>query len=495
MTKISQLIINLGVVTIISMLGSSVASANELANELEDVNFIYKLKSIQLTDWEFQALQSLAENNICTAELTKNSRIISRYEFALELDNCLRSRENPISQEDLAILQRLRQDFALELANLSAKVKQLETNITQLKSNNFSPTAKLNGQILFFLADSFGQEDDSQTFSGFRTRLDFGTSFSGQDKLNIRLENRNIGRLDNVTDTLLSRLSVDGSSDNRTKLAELSYTFKLGDRTKMVFGTTGVGLNDIGEVLNPFSSSGDGAISRFGRRDPATLRGPGGSGIGIKHEFSKKILVNAGYVINSQDVANPEKGKGLFDSSASAIAQLMIKPEDDLAVALAYTHSYQRINDLNLLSGTGVEDANQPFGNKATTSDNFGLQFNWAITSGLEIGGWFGYTQASQQQNGSERATILNGALTLAFPDLWAENNFGGIIIGVPPAIADHDDKSLITEETPFHIEALYRIEINKNIEITPGFFVIINPDRNDDYALWIGTVRTRISF
>ena len=83
------------------------------------------------------------------------------------------------------------------------------------------------------------------------------------------------------------------------KLPKLSYTFTPGDSTTVILGTTGVGLNDIGEVFNPFSSSSKGAISRFGRRNPATLRGSGGAGVGIRQEFSEEIAANLGYLIDS----------------------------------------------------------------------------------------------------------------------------------------------------------------------------------------------------
>lgn len=199
--------------------------------------------------------------------------------------------------------------------------------------------------------------------------------------------------------------------------------------------------------------------------------------------------------INNEDVANPEAGRGLFNSSASAIAQLVIEPQEELAVAATYTHTYEGNDDVNLMGSTGVEEANEPFGQNATTSDNFGLQANWGVTSGLEIGGWFGYTKAQQQANGNDNATILNGALTFAFPDLGGEKNVGGIIIGVPPVISDHDDQDIITEETPIHIEALYRIKINDYIEITPGAFVVFNTDTDSNHTLWAGTVRTEFSF
>ena len=485
--------IKLGIIIITSFLNTSTA----LANNIESIPSVSKLKNIHTRDWEYRALKSLAQRYNCTSQWQsdRSNSPITRYEFAVGLNSCLQRIDTITSSQDLTILQRLQQDFAQELARLTTKVEQLEANITQLESEQFSTTTKFNGQVLFFLTDSFGQEDNSQTTFGYRTRLIFDTSFSGQDLLRVRLESSDLGRLDDVTDTSLSRLSVDSDSDNQIEISELSYTFQTSDRTEILFGTAGVSLNDVGEVLNPFSSSSSGAVSRFGRRDPATLRAPGGSGIGIKQEFSDEIRGFAGYFINNQDVADPQAGRGLFDSSYSAIAQLVIEPEDELALAATYTRTYERNDDVNLMGSTGVEEANEPFGQNATTSNNFGLQANWEVTSGLEIGGWFGYTQAQQQQNGDASATILNGALTFAFPDLGAENNLGGIIIGVPPIISGHDDDNLITEDTPIHIEALYRIEVNDYIEITPGGFVILNPDTENGNTLWVGTVRTEFSF
>jgi hypothetical protein len=502
--------IKLGIIIITSFLNTSAA----LANNIESIPSVSKLKNIHTRDWEYQALQSIAQRYNCTsqwqsnetstplrdwrshAEGDRSNSPITRYEFVVGLNNCLQQIDTiTISQQDLIIVQRLQQDFAQELAQLTNKVAQVEANITQLESQQFSTTTKFNGQVLFFLTDSLGQEDNSQTTFGYRTRLYFDTSFYGQDLLRVRLESSDLGRLDDVTDTSLSRLSVDGDTDNQAELSEISYAFPASDRTEILFGTAGVSLNDVGEVLNPFSSSSSGAVSRFGRRDPSTLRAPGGSGIGIKQEFSDEIRGFAGYFINNEDVANPQTGRGLFDSSASAIAQLIIEPEDELAFAATYTRTYERNDDVNLMGSTGVEEANEPFGQNATTSNNFGLQANWEVTSGLEIGGWFGYTQAQQQQNGDASATILNGALTLAFPDLGVENNVGGIIIGVPPVVTGHDDDDLIADQIPLHIEALYRIKVNNYIEITPGAFAIINPDTENGHTLWVGTVRTEFSF
>ena len=498
----------IGIIFISSLFISPIA----LGNSIESIPSVSKLKNIQTTErtthggesnsppvssWEYRALKSLVLRYNCTHQWQQgnNTRPITRFEFVVGLNSCLKQIENFTSPQDLILSQRLQRDFAPELARLTNKIEQLEAKVTQIESQQFSPTTRFNGQVLFFVTDTFNEDDNSETTFGYRTRLNFDTSFSGKDLLRVRLENRNLPRLDDVTDTSLSRLSVDGDTDGSTELSELSYTFSVGENTEILFGTAGVSLNDVGEVLNPFSSSSSGAISRFGRRDPATLRAPGGVGIGIKREFSDEISGFAGYFINNEDVADPQAGRGLFDSSNSAITQIVIEPREELAIAATYTRTYERSNDVNLMGSTGVEEANEPFGNNATTSDNFGLQANWEVSSGLEIGGWFGYTHAQQQQNGNDGATILNGALTFAFPDLGGKKNVGGIIIGVPPVINGHDDGDLVTEKTPFHIEALYRIKVNDFIEITPGAFAVFNPDTDDGNTIWVGTVRTEFSF
>lgn len=491
MRRYLKKIIQLGIITV-----SLLNTHTSFANGIESIPSVDRLKKLQPINQKDRDLQYLARRYNCTTNWQHNNSIsVTRYQFAVAINNCWQELENSSSVRDLAIWRRLKQNFAVELAQIRNRVTEVEADLTQLKSQQFSTTTQLQGQILFFIADSFTQEDDSQIFTGYRTRLDFNTSFTGRDLLNIRLESRDVGRLDDVTDTSLSRLSVDGSSEDRVEIAELSYAFTPGDSTTVVLGTTGVGLNDIGEVLNPFSSSSKGAVSRFGRRNPATLRGSGGAGIGIRQEFGEEIAANFGYLIDSDSVANPEAGGGLFDSSASAIAQLVVRPQDELALALTYTHTYQRGGDINLMGSTGLEESNEPFEDNATTSDNFGLQANWEVNSGLEIGGWFGYSNAQQQENGDDSATILNGALTFAFPDLFAENNQGGIIIGVPPTISGHDDSSLIAESTPLHLEALYRIELSDRMQITPGAFAILNPDTDEGNTIWVGTVRTLFSF
>ncbi|MBE9166437.1 carbohydrate porin [Pleurocapsales cyanobacterium LEGE 06147] len=491
-------------------LASEIASSQRLVaqtHSLDRINPVSKLVDIKPTDWTFQALQSLIERYGCIAGFEDNTyrgnRSLSRYEFAAALDSCLenitKSEINSVNRRDLTLLHRLQADFARELALMRGKIDGIEARTTELEANQFSPTTKLEGEVLLQLGDSFSQSnDESQTFLGYRARLYFDTSFTGKDLLRTRLEAKDIGRLDEVTDTVMTRLGTDGESADENEGGidlELFYRFPLARRTEVLVGPKGVDPDDIAEALSPFSSSSGGAVSRFGRRDPATLRGPGGTGLGFIHQFSDRLRGSIGYFASSDNAADPEPGNGLFNGSYSALAQLVVAPTEELDLALTYTHKYEGFDDVNVMDNTGSFNANEPFGKNATASDNLGWQFNWKINSNFELGGWVGYTKAHQEQRGNADATIWNGALTFAFPDLLAENNLGGIIIGVPPIVTENDEENLEDPQTSLHLEALYRIEVTDQIEITPGVFVITNPNHEDREAIWVGTIRTKFSF
>ncbi len=470
------------------------------------ITSVYQLSDVKTSDWAFQALQSLAQRYDCPTNnlsLTKlNNRSLSRAEFAVGLHTCLNQLLAKIDQiestdvvDDLRTLQRLQTDFAEELAAFNSKVGNLDNRTQALEENLFSTTTKLEGDILFQLADSFGSSidsdrDETQTLFGSRARLNFFTSFTGRDILRTRLGTSNIGRLSDLTGTVMTRLGAEGDDDNQVSM-EVNYRFPVGDRTLIRVGTSGVGVQQAAEVLNPLSSSSRGAISRFGRRDPATLRGAGSAGVAIQHEFSDRVQGGIGY--STGDAESPDEG--LFHGSYSAIAQIVVQPTKSLELAFAYNREYQSEGKDNLMGNTGSENANDPFDENATVADHLGFQFNWYVSNGFEFGGWFGYTQAQQKQNGSQEATILNGALNLTFPDLGGEGNVGGIIIGIPPIVTEHDNSALEDEKTSWHLEALYRIQVTDNIEVTPGFFVVTDPNHEDNDAIWFGNIRSRFSF
>ncbi|MGB3405044.1 MAG: iron uptake porin [Microcoleaceae cyanobacterium] len=498
-------------------------------NKQSQVTSVSQFSDVQPTDWAFQALQSLVERYGCIAGYPdgtfKGNRALTRYEFAAGVNACL-ERVNEligaataelVTREDLAILQRLMEEFAAELAALRGRVTALEARAAELEANQFSTTTKLTGEVLIFAADTFGEralfnvngdqgpdgtglvgenDDPTQTTASARARLNFNTSFTGQDRLRVRLEFKNVPRFSNtdLTNTLMSRLITDGST-NAFELNELYYRFPVANGSGQIYiGANDLDLDDILDPISPFDSTGSGAVSRFGRYTPTSYRGPEGTGVGFKYAFSDAFQVNLGYL--ADNAADANDGAGLFNGAYSAAIQFLISPTDTIDFSIAYNRRYFTEGDVSVSGSTGSFIANRPFGENATTSDNLGVELNWAITNSFELGGWFGATWADQKNGGNDNATILNWAVTLAFPDLLKEGSLGGIVVGMPPKVTSHDIDELEDNDTSLHIEGFYRFKLNEYIAITPGLFVVTNPEHNEENdTVFVGVVRTQFRF
>ncbi|HEY9864480.1 MAG TPA: iron uptake porin [Candidatus Obscuribacterales bacterium] len=494
----------------------------EATDALEQVTSVSQLSDVQPTDWAFQALQSLVERYGCIAGYPdgtfKGNRAMTRFEFAAGLNACLErvneliaaSVANLVTREDLAVLQRLQEEFAAELATLRGRVYALEARTAELEANQFSTTTKLRGEAIFWGGDAAGDRaasnvvgqfahedsDPTEAYFGYRVRLNFDTSFTGQDLLRTRLQARSIPNLSDfdITNTLMSRTSIDGEDDG-VVLDELYYRFPIVNAKGQVYiGATGLDNDDIYDTITPFGGSGDGALSRFGRYNPTTFRGPEGTGVGLKYAFSDKVKLNLGYVTDRAEFAN--EGNGVFNGGYSGGMQLVFKPNPNIGVGLEYNHRYFTNGSVFVSGGTGSWIANQPFGDNATTTDNVGFQANWRLSKNFELGGWFGSTWANQQNGGDDTATIINWAVSLAFPDVFKEGGLGGLIVGMPPQVTSHDISALEDRDTSIHIEGFYRYPINDYISITPGFYVVTNPDHNENNnTIVVGTLRTQFRF
>ena len=485
------------------------------------VTSVTQLSDIQPTDWAFQALQSLVERYGCIAGYPdgtyKGNRAMTRFEFAAGLNACLDRITELIAagtselatREDFSVLQRLQEEFAVELAALRGRVDSLEARTSELEANQFSTTTKLNGEVLFWLSDTWGEraagrgisrshDDETQTTLGYRVRLNFDTSFTGKDRLRTRLQANNVPNYSSqdLTNTLMARLSTDSSSNNDVSMSKLAYRFPLLDgKGKIEVAAKGYGLDDFMGTIAPFESTGAGSISRFGRFNPTFYRAPSDAGFKFAYAFNDVIKLTVGYA--ASDPAKPEEGKGLFNGGYSAFSQFKIEPSDRIAFQLGYGRSFHSKGDVNLTGSTGSFKGKDPFDGIRTGADNINFEVQFLITDGFQIGGWFGSSFARREDGtDTDDVTILNGALTLAFPDLIKEGSLGGIIVGVPPIITDGGNNSMEDDDTSLHVEVFYRFQMNDKIAITPGFFVITNPNHDDNNdTLWVGTIRTQFRF
>ena len=479
---------------------------------MSQVTSVSQLSDVRPTDWAFQALQSLVERYGCIVGYPdgtyRGNRALTRYEFAAGVNACLDkvtqligSTGNFVTRDDLAILQRLQEEFAAELATLRGRVDGLEARTAELEANQFSTTTKLAGEAIFALSDTFvgegirleDDEDETVTNLGYRVRLNFNTSFTGRDLLRTRLQALNVARYDRATatGTNMARLAFDGEEGSQFTLDELYYRFPIGGATVFV-GPKGLDLDEIADPVTPFNSTGTGAISRFGVRNPAVFRGPQGAGASLTFNLGS-LRATAGYLAGDSDAPNPAEGRGVFNGSFSALGQVgfFSRPFD---LAFTYTRKYNRAGNVNIMGGTGSSLADQPFGQSPTESDNYGVQVNFKPSRSFQLGGWYGYTKAQQLRGGNNDATIQNAAITLALADFGRQGNLLGFVFGVPPKVTESDVAR--NRNTSYHLEGFYRFQVNDFISVTPGVYVILNPEHNnraDD--IWVGLLRTTFSF
>ncbi|MFB2876005.1 iron uptake porin [Floridanema aerugineum] len=502
---------------------------------LDQVTSVSQLRDVDPTSWAFQALQSLVErygciegypdtpNGTLRERTFRGNRAMTRYEFAAGLNSCLdRIQEliaalpQGVSREDLDRLRRLQEEFAAELATLRGRVDALEARVTEVEANQFSTTTKLRGEVIFGLASVFGKdransiEDlEDNPILGYRARLNFDASFTGRDLLRVRLQARNMTQFDgSVTGTSMTRLSVDGNSNNNVELDDLFYRFPIGKNAKVILIANSGEFNDTVNTVHPlFDSASTGSISRFGRFNPIyfTVNTTSSAGAVVNLDFGA-IGLDVGYLAPRAN--NPSNKNGLFDGEFGALAQLVLFPKGNFNIGLTYVRYYAPGNRVNLTSSTGSAFAIRPFGNVATESNSFGGQVNWRITPQFLLSGWVGY-QMAEAKTGSFRganADVINYAVSLGFPDLGAKGNFLGLLAGVPPKVTENDlDGSFRNlanvpnredRDTSYHLEAFYRIRLSNNISVTPGAFVILNPEHNDrNDTIWVGTIRTTFTF
>ncbi|MEM6751682.1 MAG: iron uptake porin [Cyanobacteria bacterium P01_C01_bin.38] len=480
----------------------------DMSQPMRDIPSVSQLSEIQVTDWNFQALEYfLNRYQIKTKyppEFFQRQGKIKRYEFTFLLNEVIQhidklqesQKSNFATQEELQILKRLQSEFSIELNLLEKQIDALEKN----SFSAFSTTSRLSGEVTFALTGvgkgtkiDDDEPIDSNIIFGSGVKIEINTSFTGKDRLKTTFRARNLESLDSVTGTDMARLAYQG--DNEIfDLGDLTYRFRLGDKARIEIGASGLDIDNFTDSINPYIGSDDsGSVSRFAQRNPIYRQG-GGAGIGVKYEINDDLELGMGYV--ADDVEEPETG--LSKADYAAIAQLTFEPSERLLIGVNYIHSFNSTD-----TNTGSKGSNDPFDDEseAIKADSFGLQASLGISKTLLLGGWIGYTRATAKDlPNNPSASVFNWALTLALPDLGSQGNLGGIIIGQPPKLIKNqyqiDNQDYIDKDTSLHLEAFYRFQVDDNISITPGVILITNPEHNNDNdTIFVGTVRTTFNF
>ncbi len=506
---------------------------------MSQVNSVSQLEDVQPTDWAFGALQSLVERYGCIAGYGDGTylgnRTITRYEFAAGLNACLEkinqampaagyayanNQLHTVNDEDLALLQKLQDEFKAELQQLQQRVEAVENQTSELKGNQFSTTTRLFGQAVLSVqgtnttdADLFPRDGIPErqgktnlTFTG-SAQLTLATSFTGRDLLLTGLSAGNLGSNASLLSTNMGRLGFESNTDNNVVISDLSYRFLAADNLGIVVGTAGVNPINTFRGISPLEGSSDGAISLFGQRNPILGIGNGTGGIGFDWQISDRISLQGVYSAEIPSFPGNINQGGLFGGRFTTGAQLSLAPTNNLDIGIHYLYSHSPDG----LLGTGIGDSQliSPFADAtAFNTHAVGATVAWRINPNLQVGGWGGFT-SSKPSNLSGSVETTNWMVFAAFPNLLRRGNLGGVLVGQPPKITSStlpDGFNLPNfsdggtaggrTDTSIHLELFYRAQLSDNIALTPGLFVIFNPDHNAvNDALVVGALRATFRF
>lgn len=507
----------------------------DATNGMEQVTSVSQLDDVKPTDWAFNALQNLVERYGCIAGYPDGSfrgnRAIARYEFAAGINACwdkinaliAENTENIVSEQDLLALQRLQSEFQAEIKDVQARVDNLEVRNAELKANQFSATTKLIGQAIVSVQGS--NEPDMSLFPGDERKgetnltmtssaqLTLATSLTGRDLLLTGLAGGNLASSAPDLFTNMGRLAFESDTGNNDiYLNELSYRFPLSENFGVVVGTAGVNAVNTFRGINPLEGSGDGSISLFGQRNPILAIGGGRSGIGFDWQISDRVSLQGIYSTEIANFANDDANAGLIGGRYTLGTQVTLAPTDNLDVGIHYLFNHSP--DDNLRTGVGDTQLISPLApTNPFDTHAVGATVAWRVNQNLQFGGWGGWTFSNPVGlSGSVETT--NWAVFAALPNLFRPGNLGGVIFGQPPKITSstlpngYNLPNFATpnfetgggeggrDDTSLHLEMFYRAQINDNLSLTPGVFLIFNPNHNSDNdTLVIGTLRATFRF
>jgi len=480
-----------------SALAAEAVSAEESASvdALEQVSFgqepvrlaqvtsVQQLSDVSPADWAFQALQNLVDRYNCIQgypdRTFRGNRSLTRYEFAAGLNACLDViaqliQTDAITREEFEQIRRLQEEFQAELNTLRGRVDALEADVAELEANQFSTTTKLRGQVDAHLGVPFDTmdtpvEDDSATFVS-RARLNFDTSFTGEDRLRVRLQgssgNDPLGAFAGFANA-----SGEGDSTLDLRVDDFYYAFPVGNRLDFIVAANSILTDDfVVSTIVPF----DGPSVADAGGPLFYDAGMGGDvGLGVSFAITDRFVLDAGYSVDAGGAADPSvgifQGTETADASQSYIAQLSYLG-DNLQAAIAYLHGDGALDD-----EVGFDGATDKEVDTFAGLVNFGFgRFN--------IGGHIAYADFDDDDDFSWTAGV-------AVDDLFIEGTQLGVYGGQLPQFTDRDDN-------PFLIEGYYEIPFNEFLTITPAIiYGDAGVDGDGDDTTVYGVIRTTFRF
>ncbi|MEI7763092.1 MAG: iron uptake porin [Comamonadaceae bacterium] len=503
----------------------------------DQINSVRQFSDIHPTDWAYQALSNLVERYGCVAGYPngtfKGGQALTRFEAAALLNACL-DRVTEVTDE----LKKLLEEFDKELALLRGRVDRLEAKVGELEATQFSTTTRLKADTRWVIgglsysgnqkngADNtykpptggkgtvaspytYTQLRDALTFN-YDVRINFDTSFTGKDLLQVQLRAGNIGYSGfGGPPTKLTQLEAGfqenlGNADGRDVVAvnRLYYRFPIrshfiaiigplfASEAGLPFGYPSVYKSD--QILRLFQQAGA----------PGTYNRLNGTGAGLFWKSGKTGFGFGGtYVSGNADAGQPNGtggnsytfgsngGIGNEASQQTGILQLGYSGKNwNLSGAYAYNSG-----GLPIL-GTPLSQALLPNIYNSSTGD--GHVSSWSIAGywqPLQSGwlpsisaGW-GYNTYSYNNKfavapttsfGLDSATSQSWYVGLNWKDALIKGNALGMAIGQPTFITALSGPGIDgnVQDGQYAFEVFYKFQVSDHIAVTPALFWLTRP-------------------
>ncbi|EDX86780.1 carbohydrate-selective porin, OprB family [Synechococcus sp. PCC 7335] len=462
--------------------------------QLAQVTSVSELSDVRAGDWAFTALQRLVEEYGCLEgypdRTFRGNRAMTRYEFAAGLNACLDVVIQLIGGGDIDGVQRLQEEFAAELATLRGRTDLLEADVAELEANQFSTTTKLRGQLDANLVVPFGDtteiadgtaldggpsealeagdgnvggEEADATFD-YRARLNFDTSFTGEDRLRIRLQaSDDAGALANTEGGLASQSGPIAGVDDNLGLDDVFYSFPIGNRFSGIVAANSIVTDDfVTSTIVPFD--GPAVADASGPEFYDLYQGGDAFGAGVNIAFTDNLVLDLGY---STDTGNVNRG---FDEAGD-----LIDPDDT-----GLFNNYSYIAQLNFLTDGFIDaavayidgDQDGEGSPEYTVAGLVNLDFGR-----VQVAGHYAYTPAE----GDGDLDSYGGGIN--FPELFGGN------LGAYAAISPNVDRD------PLLVEAYYELALNEYFTLTPAVIYADNDSDIGDDDNFYGALRATFRF
>jgi hypothetical protein len=505
-------------------------------SQVGQVSSVSELTDVDPNSWAFQALKSLVERYGCIegypSKKYLGNRPLSRYEFAAGLNACLdkageqiaAATSNLATKDDLATVQRLLEEFHTELAVLKGRVDVLEAKTKELEAQQFSTITKLEGSEVFGLTGggaggdvaligasggpAFGDSDatgigdlvtgsSANTTFVSRTRLNFITTFTGDDLLTIRLAASTGDDASTVFGAPfgLNYANNSGASTNGNSVVtfdQLFYSNKIGENFRYSVGPSVDPKYFVDTNSFANNEEVDFSSTEF-INNPLLFEVVGGDSPGAGFDWSIAANVSLRMVYNAAEGGQSFGfgNGGLFGGASQLLTELEVKPSETSAIRL----QYGRLNEQgNVLTATLAGNITN------STTDIFGINAEWAITPNLGLFGRYGTANTQVNSAIDSYSDISSNTYQIGFSllDLFAPGNRFGVSYGQPIRVnaGTQNGVGLVPSGRESNIEVFYNFNLNDNITLTPDLQFISQPNNiASNPTITVGTLRMVFTF